>query len=84
MMVKLSNKIDEMLLLYEDCYRKSLERVKIIIKKANHSLLQDVDEKYVVRYMDDIVIFSNSKEWLRETLGKIQEYLHENLNLQVK
>ena len=47
MMVKLSNKIDEMLLLYEDCYIKSIERVKKIIKKANHSLLQDIDEKYV-------------------------------------
>lgn len=50
----------------------------------DHRLKEKLHVKYVVRYMDDIVIFSNSKERLRETLGKIQEYLHENLNLQVK
>lgn len=50
----------------------------------DHWLKEDCHEKYVVRYMDDVVIFGSSKEHLHRRLKEIQTYLSENLNLQVK
>ena len=40
--------------------------------------------KYVVRYMDDIVILHNSKQWLHELKHSIDEYLDSELSLEIK
>ena len=40
--------------------------------------------KLYFRYADDIVIFSDNKEYLHELLSKIRTYLSEELKLQVK
>ncbi len=50
----------------------------------DHYLKEELKCRYVVRYMDDIVIFSKDKKRLHETLAKIKEYLDVNLKLQVK
>ncbi len=40
--------------------------------------------KYYLRYMDDIVILSDSKEYLHRLCGEIAEYLAVNLDLTIK
>lgn len=50
----------------------------------DHWLKEEKDVKYVIRYMDDIVIFSNSKEYLHELRKEIEEYLIINLKLKLK
>lgn len=40
--------------------------------------------KYVVRYMDDIVIFSSSKAFLHDLRKQMDEYLRIRLDLQIK
>lgn len=50
----------------------------------DHWLKEDKKCKYVVRYMDDVVILDNSKERLHELIRDIQKYLEENLDLEVK
>lgn len=50
----------------------------------DHWLKEELKIKYVVRYMDDIVIFNSSKEVLHEQFRLIEEYLEQNLKLKVK
>lgn len=50
----------------------------------DHWLKEEKKVKYVVRYMDDVVIFHNSKSYLHSLFAEIQEYLQNNLDLQVK
>ena len=50
----------------------------------DHWLKEEMCCKYVVRYMDDVVIFDNSKERLHLLLKHIQTYLNDNLDLEVK
>lgn len=50
----------------------------------DHWLKERNKVKYVVRYMDDIVIFANSKERLRELKDKMALYLNKELGLQIK
>ena len=50
----------------------------------DHWLKQTMGVKYVIRYMDDIVILGDSKEWLHFLRCKIEEYLAENLELWLK
>ena len=50
----------------------------------DHWLKEKKKIKYVVRYMDDIVIFSNSKEELHELKNDIINYLDINLKLKLK
>jgi len=40
--------------------------------------------KYYFRYADDLVILSDSKQYLHQLLAEIRQYLHDNLKLQVK
>lgn len=49
----------------------------------DHYVKEELKCKYVVRYMDDVIVLSNNKEYLHETLRKIQEYL-KTLKLEVK
>lgn len=50
----------------------------------DHYLKEELGLKYVIRYMDDIVIFSDSKEVLHEVRRKMDAYLTDNLNLHLK
>lgn len=50
----------------------------------DHWLKQEKKVKYVVRYMDDIVILHYSKEWLHNLKKDMDEYLNNNLKLTIK
>ena len=50
----------------------------------DHYLKEELHLKYVVRYMDDIIILLDSKEQLHEVRKKMDEYLHTRLNLSLK
>ena len=50
----------------------------------DHWLKETLRVKYVVRYMDDVVIFSNSKEYLHWVVQEMMKYLQENLDLNLK
>lgn len=50
----------------------------------DHWVKEDLGCKYVIRYMDDIIILSNSKEFLWNCFYKIKEYLETNLDLELK
>lgn len=54
------------------------------LSQFDHWLKEDLKIKYVVRYMDDIVIFGSNKKQLFEIFYKLQSYLHDNLKLTVK
>lgn len=50
----------------------------------DHWLKDELHLKYVVRYMDDIVILAESKEQLHEVREKMDAYLQTKLNLTLK
>ena len=50
----------------------------------DHWIKEELGVKYYVRYMDDIVIPHNSKEYLHALHFKIREYLGSNLQLSIK
>lgn len=47
-------------------------------------LKEDVGLEYYIRYMDDVVILHESKEYLHELRLLMDKYLRENLNLKIK
>lgn len=50
----------------------------------DHWLKEVLRIKYVVRYMDDICIYSNNKPQLHNILSQIKDYLHNKLDLSLK
>lgn len=50
----------------------------------DHWLKENMECKYVIRYMDDLVILHESKKFLHELLQKIRIYLREELDLDIK
>lgn len=50
----------------------------------DHWLKQEMGVKYAIRYMDDIVILSESKAWLHQLRKEIGKYLITNLKLEIK
>ena len=50
----------------------------------DHWLKEELHCKYVIRYMDDIIILSDSKEFLHNVLNKSKEYLENKLLLTLK
>lgn len=50
----------------------------------DHWLKEELHIKYVIRYMDDIVILSSSKEELWKIFYQIKDYLKNELELEVK
>lgn len=50
----------------------------------DHWLKEDVKVKYYYRYADDMVILSDSKEWLHTLLESIKSYLQDKLILEIK
>lgn len=55
----------------------------IYLSEFDHTLKEKWKCKYYFRYADDMVILSDSKEWLHNILDKIKEYLKE-LKLELK
>lgn len=50
----------------------------------DHYMKEELHLKYVVRYMDDIIVLLNSKEQLHEVRKKMDDYLTNKLNLHLK
>lgn len=50
----------------------------------DHWLKEDLKVKYVIRYMDDIVIFGSNKKYLFDVFHKINKYLSNRLKLTIK
>lgn len=50
----------------------------------DHYLKEQLKCKFVIRYMDDIVIIADNKEFLHNILTVVEEYLDINLNLKLK
>ena len=50
----------------------------------DHWLKEEKGVKYVIRYMDDIIVFHNNKDWLHQLRKDIEEYLWDNLKLELK
>ncbi len=50
----------------------------------DHFMKEELHLKYVVRYMDDIVVLSDSKEQLHEVRKAMDEYLKKYLNVHLK
>lgn len=56
----------------------------IYLTYFDHWIKEDKKIKYYFRYCDDIVILSKDKEFLHLLLKEIEEYLKDNLKLQLK
>lgn len=54
------------------------------LSSLDHFLKEDLQMKYVIRYMDDMCIFHESKEHLHKVLTHIKEYISIVLNLKLK
>jgi retron-type reverse transcriptase len=53
----------------------------INLNPMDHWLKENEQVQYYARYMDDFVILHHDKQYLRELLGKIENYLHDNFKL---
>ena len=50
----------------------------------DHYIEDELNVKYMVRYMDDILVFSSNKEELHDVRKKTEKYLSSKLNLKLK
>ena len=50
----------------------------------DHWMIEVQKRKFYIRYMDDFIVFGQCKKELKELLGKIQQYLSEQLDLELK
>lgn len=50
----------------------------------DHYIEEVLNAKHMVRYMDDILVFSDNKEELHNIRQKVDEYLNNKLNLKLK
>lgn len=50
----------------------------------DHWLKEELNLKYVIRYMDDIVIFHKDKNYLNLIKQEVERYLNDNLKLELK
>lgn len=51
--------------------------------KLDHFIVYDLKLKYMVHYMDDIVIFHTNKKYLEECLKKIEKMLYDYFKLEI-
>jgi retron-type reverse transcriptase len=56
----------------------------VYLNALDHHVKDKRGEKAYIRYMDDMVVFADSRDQLRETLKDIEEYIAENLKLRIK
>nr|WP_296043903.1 RNA-directed DNA polymerase [uncultured Blautia sp.] len=54
------------------------------LSSFDHWVKEELHAKHNYRYMDDVVIFSSSKEELHEIHKKVTAYLRDNLHLNIK
>ncbi|ETR67781.1 MAG: hypothetical protein OMM_11217, partial [Candidatus Magnetoglobus multicellularis str. Araruama] len=50
----------------------------------DHWMIEIQRRKYYIRYMDDFIVFGKCKKELKELLVRIQHYLSEQLDLELK
>lgn len=55
-----------------------------LLQPLDHYIKEELHIKYMTRYMDDIVIFGSNKKQIHYAVSKIQEYLRDELNLEMK
>lgn len=53
----------------------------IYLTPFDHFIKEELNIKYYCRYMDDFIIFGNSKEELHKYLSKIEDYMYNNLKV---
>jgi hypothetical protein len=56
----------------------------IYLSELDHLLKEKLQVKYYVRYMDDFIIFSESKEKLHEILRSVIDFINCELKLELK
>jgi hypothetical protein len=56
----------------------------VYLNPLDHFLKDTLGEKAYIRYMDDMVIFSDSRDHLKIVLKKIDDFLADNLKLKLK
>lgn len=56
----------------------------LYLSPFDHWMKEEMGIKYYYRYMDDIVVLHESKEFLHELKSEIDEYLKEYLDLEIK
>jgi RNA-directed DNA polymerase len=57
--------------------------VNIYMDEFDHFVKRELKIKYYIRYADDFVFLSKDKEYLKNTIPKIKNYLENNLKLQL-
>ncbi|MBN2374713.1 group II intron reverse transcriptase domain-containing protein [bacterium] len=53
----------------------------VYLDALDHFIKEKLDIKYYIRYMDDMVIFSDSKDYLKKVLNDVADYLADCLKL---
>ncbi|MBN2891591.1 MAG: hypothetical protein JXL97_06980 [Bacteroidales bacterium] len=56
----------------------------VYLHELDNFVKNNLHQKFYIRYMDDFVIFSNNKQSLKDILPKIEDFLSENLSLNLK
>lgn len=54
------------------------------LEQLDHFIKQDLKVKFYLRYVDDMLIFGNNKRKLHRIKKQIEEYLRNNLQLELK
>lgn len=78
-------------IMWKDCNGKGLKiggrwnqlAANIVLNEMDFFVRQKLHAKYYVRYMDDFIIFDNSKSKLNKYKVELQVFLKENLSLQL-
>jgi len=55
----------------------------LYLNDLDHFIKEDLGIKYYIRYMDDFILFSTNKDYLKVCLEKIQIYLAKELRLKL-
>lgn len=55
----------------------------VVLTPCDHFIKRDLQVPYYIRYMDDMVILAPSKAQVWDAIGAIDDYLQENLGLQL-
>lgn len=56
----------------------------VYLDKFDHYIKEELKMKYYIRYMDDLVWFSNNKNELKKLLKQVRIYLEKNFKLKLK
>ncbi len=56
----------------------------VYLNPFDHFIKEELQIRHYIRYMDDFVFFDNNKDQVKNVREVIVEYLHHNLNLELK